>query len=384
MGHLGTLGDSFFATDRGSPRGSPIPPLDVRHMEKEPRRTVPLCLHRRSQRLQRQPILVAPLTGSDAPKDARDYGIGYGVGGSAAAGSDYTSLSGSMTVPAGTSRVTIPLMITDDDEVESRETVELTTGGTGYTVGSAGRHTLTITDNDPPPLPIADDGTPPVTTPATPPAVAATVSISDASAEEGRPMTFTVRSEPAASSPLTLSWTVADGSAVGGEDYSESAGGTVTIAAGASTATFQVATTDDRIDEDDETFTVTLGDLPVGVSFAIDGKTATGTIHDDDTAGIALSDQAIWISGIGGAADYAVRLESEPEAPVTIAVTSDTPGVASVSRAAACVHRIRLEQGEESDDNRSRPRGRTGSARVVLGGQQLCRSTGEGPHTSGR
>ena len=257
--------------------------------------------------------------------------IGYSVAGSATVGSDYTSLSGSVTVPAGTSKVILSVTIADDEEVESSETVELTlTGGTGYTVGSAGRHTLTITDNDPPPPPIADDGTPPGPTPATP-AVAATVSISDASAEEGRPMTFTVRSEPAASSPLTLSWTVADGSAVGGEDYTESAGGTVTIAAGASTATFQVATTDDRIDEGDETFTVTLGDLPVGVSFAIDGKTATGTIRDDDTAGIALSDQAIWISGIGGSADYAVRLESEPEAPVTIAVTMDTPGVAGVS-----------------------------------------------------
>ena len=60
-------------------------------------------------------------------------------------------------------------------------------------------------------------------------------------------------------------------------------------------------------------------------------KTATGTIRDDDTAGIALSDRAIRISGIGGSADYAVRLESEPEAPVTIAVTMDTPGVAGVS-----------------------------------------------------
>ena len=268
-----------------------------------------------------------------SPPPVAGITIGYGVGGSAAAGSDYTSLSGSVTVQAGTSRVILPVKIADDEEVESSETVELTlTGGTGYTVGKAGRHTLTITDNDPPPPPIADDGTPPVTTPATPPAVAATVSISDASAEEGEQVTFTVRSEPAASSPLTLSWTVADGSAVGGEDYTESAGGTVTIAAGGSTATIQVATTDDRIDEDDETFTVTLSDdLPVGVSFAADGNTATGTIRDDDTAGIALSEQALWISGIGGAADYTVRLESEPEAPVTIAVTIDTPGVAGVS-----------------------------------------------------
>ena len=43
LGHFVTLGDSFFATDRGSPSGSPSP--RCRHVEKEPRRTVPLGLH---------------------------------------------------------------------------------------------------------------------------------------------------------------------------------------------------------------------------------------------------------------------------------------------------------------------------------------------------
>ena len=258
--------------------------------------------------------------------------IGYRVGGSATAGSDYTTLSGSVTVLADTGSVAIPVTIADDKEVESSETVVLTlTGGTGYTVGSASGHTLTITDNDTPPTP--DTPPSPITPPETPPsAVTATVAISDASAEEGGPVTFTVRSEPAAKAPMTLSWTVADGSAVAGQDYTESPGGTVTISVGADSATIEVATTDDRIDESDETFTIALSDdLPVGVSFAVDGSTATGTIHDDDTAGIALSEQAIRISGIGGSVYYAVRLESEPEAPVKIMVTSDSPGVATVS-----------------------------------------------------
>ena len=267
-----------------------------------------------------------------SPLPTSEITIGYRVGGSATAGSDYTTL-GSVTVLADTGSVTIPVTIADDKEVESSETVVLTlTGGTGYTVGSASGHTLTITDNDTPsPTPVTPPSpiTPPATTPA---AVAATVAISDASAEEGGPVTFTVRSEPAASAPMTLSWTVADGSAVAGQDYAGSPGGTVTISAGAGSATIEVATTDDRIDENDETFTIALSDdLPAGVSFAVDGSTATGTIHDDDTAGIALSEQAIWIPGTGGSVHYAVRLESEPEAPVKIMVTSDSPGVATVS-----------------------------------------------------
>ena len=225
----------------------------------------------------------------------------------------------------------IPVTIADDKVVESSETVVLTlTGGTGYTVGSASGHTLTITDNDTPLTPVTPPS--PITPPETPPSAGATVAISDASAEEGGPVTFTVRSEPATRAPMTLSWTVTDGSAVAGQDYTESPGGTVTISVGADTATIEVATTDDRIDEGDETFTVALSDdLPDGVSFAVDGSTATGTIHDDDTAGIALSEQAIRISGMGGSVHYAVRLESEPEAPVKIMVTSDSPGVATVS-----------------------------------------------------
>ena len=255
-----------------------------------------------------------------APAPQSGITLSYSVGGTATGGSDYTALAGTVTVAAGTSYVNIPVAITDDSADEGSETVELRlTIGSGYTVGSTARHTLTITDNDDPPPP------PPQSPPTT-------VSIHDASAEEGQAVTFTVRIEPPASSPMPLSWTFTDGSATVGPDYSDSSGETVTVPVGANTATFQVATTDDRIDEDDETFTVTLSDgLPAGTSFAPDGHTATGTIHDNDTAGISLSDDKIWISDMGGSAHYAVSLDSEPEAPVTIAVTSDTAGVAIVS-----------------------------------------------------
>ena len=79
--------------------------------------------------------------------------LGYGVGGTATPDNDYTALSGSVSVSSGASSVTIPVAIADDGADENDETVVLTlTSGTGYSVGSPDRHTLTITDDDDPPV----------------------------------------------------------------------------------------------------------------------------------------------------------------------------------------------------------------------------------------
>ena len=56
----------------------------------------------------------------------------------------------------------------------------------------------------------------------------------------------------------------------------------LTIAAGETSATIAVATGDDTVDEDDETFTVTLSG-PSSNAVLGSAKTATGTIEDDDT-----------------------------------------------------------------------------------------------------
>ncbi len=77
--------------------------------------------------------------------------LGYEVSGSATAGSDYSALTGTIPVPAGTTGVAIPITILDDGEVEGDETLILTLkDGDGYRAGDAGQHTLTITDDDEP------------------------------------------------------------------------------------------------------------------------------------------------------------------------------------------------------------------------------------------
>lgn len=75
--------------------------------------------------------------------------VGYGVGGTATAGTDYMTLSGSVALGVGESTATITVTPLDDLLDESRETVVLTLlAGSGYTVGSPSVATVTIRDND--------------------------------------------------------------------------------------------------------------------------------------------------------------------------------------------------------------------------------------------
>ena len=87
---------------------------------------------------------------SISPAPTAEITVSYAVSGSATAGSDFSITgSGTVTVAANTGSVNIPVVVTDDNVDESGETVILTlSSGTGYTVGSANVHTLTITDND--------------------------------------------------------------------------------------------------------------------------------------------------------------------------------------------------------------------------------------------
>lgn len=78
----------------------------------------------------------------------------YNVTGTAVAGSDYsitgmTNGSGTLNVPSLATTADIPVAVTDDSDDEDDETVVLTlVDGSGYAVGGASAHTLTIADND--------------------------------------------------------------------------------------------------------------------------------------------------------------------------------------------------------------------------------------------
>ncbi len=99
---------------------------------------------------------------------------------------------------------------------------------------------------------------------------------------------FTVSLSSTSAAPVTVSYAIANGTAVAGSDF-VSASGTLTFAPGETTKTILVRTVDDSVGEPAETFTVNLSS-PTGAAIA-DGQ-AVGTIRDDDTKFFVVDDAA--------------------------------------------------------------------------------------------
>ena len=122
------------------------------------------------------------------------------------------------------------------------------------------------------------------------------ISIAPASAQEGDSgsgsMTFTVTLASPATEPVTVNYATSDGTAAAGQDYTAVSNGSVTIAAGNTTAAFTVSVTGDETDEPNETFKVTIS-LPSDTTAAAiaggDTTAAAGTILDDDPAVVTVA-----------------------------------------------------------------------------------------------
>ena len=116
------------------------------------------------------------------------------------------------------------------------------------------------------------------------------LSVADASATEGSPVTFTVTLSPASTQTVTVDWATSvetGDTAIAGTDFTAVPAATLTFMPSDTTQTVTVQTTVDSTDEANETFTVTLSN-PSNATLAVD-PTATGTIGDDGTANVAPS-----------------------------------------------------------------------------------------------
>ena len=88
-------------------------------------------------------------TVSRAGSTSGDLTVRYSIAGTAAAGSDYLALAGSVTIADGSESATILVTPFDDALVEGDETVVLTLSpDPAYAVGSPGSATVTVADND--------------------------------------------------------------------------------------------------------------------------------------------------------------------------------------------------------------------------------------------
>jgi hypothetical protein len=185
--------------------------------------------------------------------------VTYTVAGvTAIAGSDFqVPATLQLVFQPNTTSQTIVVPILDDVISEDSETFSVTlTGATGASVGS-GTATGTILDNDPPPAISIND-----------------VQVSDAG---GTPNAiFTVSLSAPSSRAITVAFQTTNGSAVAGQDYVAQTG-TLTIPAGATSATISVPILSDTLVEGNETFTVNLGN-PTNATLA--KAAGTGTIGD--------------------------------------------------------------------------------------------------------
>jgi hypothetical protein len=180
--------------------------------------------------------------------------------GSAVAGSDYTSRSGTLTFAPGATTQVIAVPIVGDPLSEGAETFTLTlTQPLNATIATA-TGTGTILD---------DDG-------------AATLSISSPAQAEGNggatEMGFVVTLSPAAGQTVSVNYSTADGTAHAGSDYTATSG-TLTFAPGTTTTTIFVAVAGDGANEIDETFAVNLN---AAVNAEVATAAGLGTIVNDD------------------------------------------------------------------------------------------------------
>ncbi|HVW34149.1 MAG TPA: Calx-beta domain-containing protein, partial [Acidimicrobiia bacterium] len=159
---------------------------------------------------------------------------------------DYTPASGHVTFAVGDREKTVTVLVNHDGLAEGDETLRFTVTGLTEGIGLArGEATGTITNDDGPPDELA---------------------VSDLTVPEGdrgaRGHLFTVtrtRRTFGILAPVTVRFSTADGTATGGSDYTPRSG-VLVFAGKAAVETIPVSVDGDTVDEDDETFTVTLSD----------------------------------------------------------------------------------------------------------------------------
>ncbi|MEM1232298.1 MAG: PQQ-dependent sugar dehydrogenase, partial [Pseudomonadota bacterium] len=191
------------------------------------------------------------------------------VNGSAIAGPDYVSRSGTLSYPAGTTAASFTVPIVGDRTEESTESFSVSlSNATGATI-AAQSATITVLDNDNAPV---------ASTPSS--FSIGDITVSEGNAGSGASAALTVRLTPASASAASVRFATSDNSARAGDDYLANTG-ILNFAAGATEQRITIQIVGDASAEPTEDFLVALSS-PTGAD--IDDGAARVTISDDDSA----------------------------------------------------------------------------------------------------
>ena len=181
--------------------------------------------------------------------------------GTAVEGSDYADTFCTLSFAPGVTTQSFTVPINNDALDEAGETVNLTLGNpTGASLGTPGKATLTIADDDPLP----------------------TLAVDSPTANEGNApslVNFTVTLSEPSGRAVTVKYQTADGTAKAPADYTAKGPATLTFLPWETSKTVAVKINGDRLDETEETFRLLLS-APTNASLVV--GTGTCTVNDND------------------------------------------------------------------------------------------------------
>ena len=187
--------------------------------------------------------------------------------GTAAAGSDFQTTSGTLNLADGVSSATISIPLVTDAVIESDETFTVTlsapTGGATLVTPSTATVTLANDDH---------------------PGTLSFSSVNYLKSETGPAVTITVSRTGGLASGVAVGYKTTNGTATAGADYGGQSG-TLVFGGGVASLTFSVPIVNDSVFETDETVDLTLSNPTAGATLG-SRPTAVLTITDNDSPGI--------------------------------------------------------------------------------------------------
>ena len=224
------------------------------------------------------------------------------VSGTATAGRDFASDSGTLTFHKGQATKTITVSVIGDTQPESTERFSIKLShSTGAEIATNGA-TVTILDDDIPAL-----------------------SISDRTVKEENsgttPAQLTVTLSPASPDTVTVQWNTASGTATAGKDFAADSG-RLTFLPGQTTQTLTVSVIGDTQPETDERFSVQLSNA---TKAQVTRESATVTIQDDDATTLRINGGSM-TEGDQGTRAAMVQVTLSPAGPDTVTVHWATEG----------------------------------------------------------
>ena len=216
------------------------------------------------------------------------------VDGTAGAGSDYSTTSGTLRFDPLETTKTIQVPVLTDSLSEPSEDFEVELRNPSRATLDDARGVGTIAADPMPGLTI-DDAAP---------------------VAEGNDAVFTVTLHPQSSQVVTVEYTTEDGTADAGDDYTTIAE-TLTFSPGQTTKIIRVPVLVDSTQESSETFTVKLS-TPIGTTLA--DSTGLGTITADPMPGLSIGDAEPVAEG--GAAVFTVTLRPATNHVVSVTYTT--------------------------------------------------------------